>query len=531
LNTKKTASFIFIAAILFFCIGLLDKEFVKIGCRYGLFAMEIRDHGLTLFPMLYGEPYPDYPSTHTLLIHLASKALGGVTPLSAALPSALAAALTVMMTYLLGSLRSQKLGIYGALLALCTHGFVAEARIPCPDHFVAALTVNCFYAVYTSDTKEKRLRLLLVPLCLLLSFIIRGPIGIVIPSAVIFIYYAIKREIKKLILFSIVSGAILALCIAGMLWAVYLEGGEKLLKTVIDAQVSGRFSKAKPFFYYFTKGMGIYAISLPLAFFAAIASWKKLFRKDSSYDMRFMSLLAGWILIIMIGLSIPGTKHMRYILPAIPAASILAAFIFVNPDKKAIFEKVKNILLLIFKFAPPVLLAAAWAGFVIIKAFAIDISYPLIATSVIFLILTYASLVLAQKQKSLEAKEFAILTAGAITFLSLHLLIIEPVIQSLEGSSAFVALAEKSRGDDKSLVFYRIGPDGEDIKYMVNLKKTFKPKFIWEFEELFETPNSVAIVKESDYKKLPDEIKDKCKVTAKGKLGHKETFAVQPVKK
>lgn len=531
MNNKKTAAFIFIASLLFFCIGLLDKEFIKIGCRYGLFAKEMSEHGLTLFPMLYGKPYPDYPSTHAILIHIASKAFGGTTPLSAALPSALAAALTVTMTYLLGALRSQKLGLYGALLALCTHGFIAEARTPCPDQFVTAITVLCFYIAYTSEATGKKLRLLAIPLCLVAAFVIRGPIGIVIPSAVVFIFYAVEREIKKLIVFSIVSGFILTLCISGFIGAIYLEGGEKLLKTVLDAQVYGRFSKAKPFFYYFADGMGIYALSLPLAFFTAIVSAKKLFRKNASEDMRFMSRLVAWVLIIMIGLSIPGTKHMRYILPAIPAASIIAAFIFTNPEKIFIFEKTQKVILFIFRFAPPVILTAAWAGYAIINAFDIDIKYPLISISIIFLILSYASIVFSQRQKNNKARELALLTTGALTFLSLHLLLIEPVMQSLEGSRAFVSVVEKFRDGEKELVFYRIGPDGEDIKYMVNLDKTFQPKFIWGAEEILAHPKAVIIVKESDYKKLPDEIKNRCKIIAKGKLGHKETLALQSQKK
>jgi hypothetical protein len=219
---------------------------------------------------------------------------------------------------------------------------------------------------------------------------------------------------------------------------------------------------------------------------------------------------------------------MRYILPVIPAASLMAAFIFIYPEDNKVFYNVKRIILLFFKFAPPVILAAAWIAFAIISGLKINIEYPLISISITFLILSYATIVFAQKQKTSEAKEFALIATGAITFLSLHLLLVEPLIQSLEGSRTFVELAEKFRDGGKRLVFYRIGPDGEDIKYMINVKKPFKPDFIWEFEELFEMPDSIAIVKESDYKKLPDKIKAKCNILANGKLGHRETLALQP---
>ncbi|MFA6715499.1 MAG: hypothetical protein WCS27_08985, partial [Victivallaceae bacterium] len=115
MNRRKIAFFIFLASTGLFLAGLQNTEFVKINCRFGLFIHEMAENPLGPFPLLYGEPYCDYLSIHTYLMYLASL-LGGVTMLTATLPSALAAGGVMSLTYLIGARKSNKFGLLAVLL-------------------------------------------------------------------------------------------------------------------------------------------------------------------------------------------------------------------------------------------------------------------------------------------------------------------------------------------------------------------------------------------------------------------------------
>jgi 4-amino-4-deoxy-L-arabinose transferase-like glycosyltransferase len=58
--------------------------------------------------------------------------------------------------------------------------------------------------------------------------------------------------------------------------------------------------------------------------------WRKADAASWDPAMRMAVLMAGWLLLILIGLSIPETKKARYLLPAVPAMAALAAYVFID---------------------------------------------------------------------------------------------------------------------------------------------------------------------------------------------------------
>src|SRR4030042_4640 len=82
-----------------------------------------------------------------------------------------------------------------------------------------------------------------------------------------------------------------------------------------------------------------------------------------------------------------------------------------------------------------------------------------------------------------------------------------------------VKLLQKERPGD--IVFYRIGPDSEDIKFVVNYDKPLKPAFATAPEELLDFRQySYFITKDGDFDALPDDVKNYAKVRIEGKIGH-----------
>jgi hypothetical protein len=298
-------------------------------------------------------PYPDYPATSVFLIYLSSLALGGITPFSAILPTAVVSALIVVITFRIGALRSTLWGLFGAMFSLLTHSVLEEGRSISLDQYTSLATVLCFYLAYSQTSSNRRGRLAFIPLIMAAGFAFRGPIGLVVPTGVLCGHYLLKRDYRGL-LFVFSSGVILmGICSASLLYCAYLEGGMPFVDRVLHCQVLGRLAgqPERGYLYYLLDGLGAYALSYPLALFVIAMHLKPLFRGGES-DMSLLRHVAFWILIVLLGMSLAGTKHMRYILPAVPALSLAAAYVFVSPLEKAILSRIKSILIRFFFFLP-----------------------------------------------------------------------------------------------------------------------------------------------------------------------------------
>ncbi|QSH41323.1 glycosyltransferase family 39 protein [Lentisphaerota bacterium ZTH] len=538
MNRNKTAWLIFVTASVLFLAGLYNLEFTKIDCRFALFVQDAFTHKLGPFPYLFGKPYCDYPSLHVYIMHLCAALFGSINMFTITLPSALAAGGVMAFTYLIGARVSNKLGLFGALLLAATFGFLCIARAPSPDMIVALITITAFYLMYSGELDGKFGRLALLPLLVIAGFAVRGPIGAVIPAGVICAFFLCARRWKLMIIAGLMCALVLALCMMLYMSWIYEYGGTELLNEFKQAQFAARLTSGKPVWFYFTNTLGTYALSYPLGLFVLLFyGWKK--RKSFFAKVPFdtyqglLQLLTSWLLVIVIGMSIPGTKHLRYIIGVIPAAALIAAFVFVNPDKYKLFEKIRNIFIQLCRFVPFVVTLLLWIAAVVIHLLGIGLQLPVFLPSMVFLILGIAMIAGPRKIKSVDKVLFvaALTTAG---FLVLKIMVIEPVEQFIESSRIFVAQIEKVRQNNESICFFELGPDGEELKYLVNIKKDkqFKPVFVdlANSRKLLELPeNMIIIAKESKVDDLPLDVRNKLQLIATGKLGHKECLAFKVV--
>src|SRR5579871_5924669 len=113
MSIRMEAFLVFIGGLILFTLGLAHQEIIGFESRFYLFALEMWRHGVSLFPMTYREPYPDYPVTSILCIHFFAHLFGGLNKFTAVFPSALAGAFTLVFTYLLGALHHRLWGYYG----------------------------------------------------------------------------------------------------------------------------------------------------------------------------------------------------------------------------------------------------------------------------------------------------------------------------------------------------------------------------------------------------------------------------------
>ncbi len=108
--------------------------------RYAQVALEMHETGDWLVPRLNGEPYLDKPPMLYWLTATSYKMLGA-GELAARLPIALAALLTVLLTYVLGQkLLGDRAALIGAMLLLLSVGFFFAGRFVMMDSLLTLFT-------------------------------------------------------------------------------------------------------------------------------------------------------------------------------------------------------------------------------------------------------------------------------------------------------------------------------------------------------------------------------------------------------
>ena len=515
---------IFTVALLLFTVGL-NPEFIGFQSHFGLFAQEMFRYGPSFFPTTYQNPYPDYPGTSTFLIYLVSKLVGEVSTFSAILPTAVTSALILVLTYRIGAIRSRRWGLAAVLLALFTVRFFNESRSIALDQYTSLATVLSFYLVYSATFYGRDTRLVLLPVVWFLGFAFRGPIGMVIPAAVVRCYYLWSAKYKRLMLAGMVAAVVPALGFACLLLAAKLQGGEPLAQSVLGAQMSGRMhDKGPDYAYYWLRGFTSYAPAYPLAIIVVISHFKDILDRKNDDDI-LLGSLACWILIVLAGMSIPSVKKARYILPIVPALSLAASYVLIDTTPKRILFEVKKICLSICS-SLPLAGAAAILGILLFgKYFSLSANAYFLFALVLLIGLVIIARTLDKRLRGRPNQDMVAAAIGVSAFIIVNIGVAQPVNQILESARPFaeqVKLLEKERSGN--IVFYQIGPDTEDIKFMVNYDKPITPFFIKSPDELLQCPKtSYFITMKQSFDNLPDDLKKQIKLCINGRMGHRDS--------
>jgi len=238
-------------------------------------------------------------------------------------------------------------------------------------------------------------------------------------------------------------------------------------------------------------------------------------------------------LVIFIGLSIPGSKHLRYVLAAIPAVSIIAAYFF---NEKYVTDAIHRIIRMIINFillVSPLLSAiVVLIGYYVISKVEIPAKYQIqynVVVPIIILLIFSVIVLLFLVKKKLWKNQLFILFIGVITFFVLNISFIEPLQRGLESSSKFVSVVETVRDKNNNpIVFYDLGPDGDDLNFIVMMKKPVVPIFITEPSEMptYSKPY-IILISDKNYRRLPESYKAKTTILVNGLLGRDLCHAIE----
>lgn len=528
---------IFLLGLIFFLIAQDDHDFSRFIPQVPALAREMFAHGLSIFPTLYGEAiYPNMPAGQSILIYFFSLPFGQVTFYSILLPNAIAGALTLSLTYAIGATHSRAWGLYAVLMTLYTIGFVLLTHQVSIDIFITALTTLSFYVVHTAHLYRHFLRLWVLPLIYLLGLLFSGPSGLIIPAAVVASYYLVQLRLKALIVVTLLALFMLAAGVAGLLHMAYLQGGESFVQTVIAAEnialsYEGRY---KPFYYYFIEGLGIYAVSFPLAIIVIIGKLHYLTKNRDNYDIAMLRTVVAWALIVLLGMSIPGTKKISYILPAIPALSLIAAYLFIDRSSSTLLRYTRYLFLKLALFLPAI------AILLIAILINIDTLPPetlptnLLSISLLLLLLLIAALVLQHRDRFYQQRQIIQLGTGITTVLIALLFVVEPIDITLNTSKPF-AQEFTHQYQEKALpiYFYKIRPGRQDLKLLIempySIQAEVKPRaFLNTANELKAIRQSAYIVMSlEDYNDLPTTTQQRLTILQTGHIGRQPSIMAQ----
>ena len=334
----KLTLLIILAAILFFfnlgSTSLWDPD----EPRQAIMAREMMDRGDYIRPYLNGEPYLEKPPFYPWMIIVAAKATGTVNEFASRAPSALAALLLVVVTFLLGCrLGDDRAGFLSGLVLAANYQFLSNARESVMDMTFALFIGLSIYFAFVSLEKDKRFAFVLSFIPGAFAILTKGPAGLVIPAGVVFFLLIFKGQFKRYIV-HLILGCILATAIAAI-W--FLLAGEAYIREFILHQNFTRYTNAfdhaeKPWYYFHKLFVNFipWSFILPFALFGA-------------FKRRYILPLV-WFIVIFLFFEFSQSKRAIYLLPAYPALALITGLYLRDSWESLVSKGWTNVLLKVF---------------------------------------------------------------------------------------------------------------------------------------------------------------------------------------
>ncbi len=309
-------------------------------------AREMLESGDWVVPTFNFKPRTSKPALLYWLQALAYQQFG-VNEFSARLPSVLAGAIAVLLTYELGRrMFSRGTGLLAGVIAISTVQVSMLAHAATPDALLLAALMFTFWLFWTGAENGGRRWTWSIGIGCGLAVLAKGPVGVVMPAIVIGYYFVARRQARRLLDVRLLAGLGLTLLIAGPWYAL------------VGAETRGRFLRA----FWETENVGRFlapmeghsgsVIYYPLTVLIGLAPWSVVIlpvlydalrsvtpRPESSRgalrsdpledsgrgDTGAVCFLISWAAAYVGFFSLAQTKLPSYILPAYPPLALLTA--------------------------------------------------------------------------------------------------------------------------------------------------------------------------------------------------------------
>ena len=392
-------------------------------------------------------PRLDKPICFFGLVALSFK-IFGLGEWSARLPSVLAAIGCLSLTYVLArAIFGRRAALWSVLILVTSVEFFVLSRVVILDMVLTmfiTLSIVCFWFGHLAMGSRRKFLLLLMYVSMGAATLVKGPIGLVLPAAAIFLYLLLSRKWALLGEMELSLGVPLFLIVAAS-WYVAAELRNPgylhhfLYEENFARFTTTEFNRSGPWYYFFmVSAAGFFSWTLLLPMTLAD------FRKRPPADGHLFLIL--WIALPFIVFSLSASKLPHYILPLYPPLAILVGATVAKAFTAAPYAKMSRLLPI-----PAVtfcLVALLPAVLFLLSDFLPNKIQPQIyaalpRTSVLFTVGVAAALMLglAAIKKGLWQKEFCIYGSTVVGF-ALFIIVAEPITASVSLNRSSKQLAK-----------------------------------------------------------------------------------------
>jgi len=454
--------------------------------RYAQIAREMLERRDVITPMLYGKPWLEKPPLYYWRA-MESFAVFGVHDWSARLPSGAAATLLVFIMYFFMRAFRRRSELNAALMTAACVGTIGFARAAGTDMLLAAafaIGMLFWWMSFHPPTtipgspealtpppatpsvlwNRPKLWLALFYLFMAFGMLAKGPVAPVLAGVIIILFAALQRD-WTLIRRTLWWPGIFLFVLVAAPWYIAVQVKnpqffrEFILQHNLERFATNRYHHKEPFWYYVPVTL---AAALPWTgfFVAGFINGVRRWRHKTGEPFRLF--LALWIVVVVVFFSFSISKLPGYILPAVPACTLLAAiYLRESNDKRSwaliVSQGVFSALLLSAALVYPRFALHAHAPFPTQAKIAVAGVALAVFTGTVFTLAWQGMGVLRLVVLAPLVVGFAFLikTGGPVMDATMSARPVAAAIAEIDGGRAPVALFKASREVEYGLAFYR----------------------------------------------------------------------------
>jgi len=300
--------------------------------RYAQVAREMLARHEFTTPILYGQPWLEKPVLYYWRAMLAFE-LFGVKDWVARLPSATFATALVAIIYF--HMRRFRAGaqLNAALITASAAAVVGFARGASTDIQIAAPFAIGMLGWIAWHETGKKFWLVDFYFFMAIGTLAKGPVAPALAGMIVVVFAAVRRDWRP-VLRTLWLPGILLFAVVVLPWyiSVYLDNPDFFRVFIVEHNLarysSNMFQHPQPFWYYLPVlllGLAPWTVLAGAAFVDALRRWRARVSKPGEAENNFLVFLTVWAVAPILFFSLSGAKLPGYILPAMPAWTLLTA--------------------------------------------------------------------------------------------------------------------------------------------------------------------------------------------------------------
>jgi 4-amino-4-deoxy-L-arabinose transferase-like glycosyltransferase len=311
--------------------------------RYAQVAREMLARHDWVTPVLYGHPWLEKPPLYYWSAMLSYKAAGGVTDTAARLPSAFLSCLFIIFIYVWTRRFFRGMQLDAALItasAAIIIGFGRSASTDMPLAVMFTAAMLCWYGWYVSSARNWLLAFYFFGG---LATLAKGPVAVLLAGLIIVIFASLRRD-ARLVLRTLWPVGIALYLAVTLPWFIAVQRANPeffrvfFLQHNLERFTSNIYHHPQPFWFYLPVALLAlvpWTVFVVAAIVDAIRDWRFSVQQSPGRE-DFRAYLAIWFLLPILFFSLSHSKLPGYILPAIPAGTILLADFLRRREAEAI---------------------------------------------------------------------------------------------------------------------------------------------------------------------------------------------------